>query len=122
MDCRILQPSASSSQIQVVMRQLHPLNTGALLPGDFHPYTPGFAGPAFCRVRHGDSVTKPDYYYYYYFATPHQNSGSALVAVHNDMKYSIIIGTIFAIEVIVQLCTKLVQLCQINIHIQREII
>ena len=21
----------------------------------------------FCRVRHGDSVTKPDYYYYYYY-------------------------------------------------------
>ena len=22
----------------------------------------------FCRVRHGDSVTKPDYYYYYYYS------------------------------------------------------
>ena len=21
----------------------------------------------FCKVRHGDSVTKPDYYYYYYY-------------------------------------------------------
>ena len=24
----------------------------------------------FCRVRHGDSVTKPDYYYYYYYYKP----------------------------------------------------
>ena len=39
---------------------------GVGLLGVHGSHTFEYALATFCKVRHGDSVTKPDYYYYYW--------------------------------------------------------